>query len=142
MSLTRRPASESDVPFLLQLRRQSMDRHLNATGTTTSESDHLARLRYRFDCAEVLLQEGHPVGLLKVSRHGQDWKIIQIQLISALQGRGFGASLLKQVIARSLGMVKTGRLFRFSSYLHCKAEASVLAYSSRSLPKPPQQVRI
>lgn len=79
-----------------------MDQHLNATGASTSKSDHLARLRYRFDCAEVLLQEGNPVGLLKVSRDGRDWKIIQIQLASKLQGQGFGAQLLKQIITEAV----------------------------------------
>jgi len=101
INLTRRQATESDVPFLMRLRRESMDRHLAATGASTSESEHLARLRYRFDCAEVLLQEGNPVGLLKVSRDGRDWKVIQIQLVSRLQGQGLGAKLLKQVIAEA-----------------------------------------
>lgn len=102
MNLTRRQAAESDVPFLMRLRRESMDEHLNATGASTSEADHLARLRYRFDCAEVLLQDGNPVGLLKVSRDGQDWKVIQIQLVSELQGQGLGASLLKQVMTEAI----------------------------------------
>ena len=98
MILTRRHATESDVPFLMRLRHESMDRHLDATGASTSETDHLARLRYQFDCAEVLLRDGNPVGLLKVSRDGPDWKVVQIQLVCELQGQGLGASLLKQVI--------------------------------------------
>ena len=102
MNLTRRQAAESDVPFLMRLRRESMDKHLNATGASTSESDHLARLRYRFDCAEVLLQDANPVGLLKVSRDGQAWKVIQIQLVSELQGQGLGAKLLTQVIIEAV----------------------------------------
>ena len=102
MNLTRRQAAESDVPFLMRLRRESMDKHLNATGASTSESDHLARLQYRFDCAEVLLQDGKPVGLLKVSRDGRDWKVIQIQLVSELQGHGLGAKLLRQVITEAV----------------------------------------
>jgi len=68
MNLARRPAAGFNVPFLLQLRRQSMDQHLIASGASTSEDDYLARLMYRFDCVYVLRQEGHPVGLLKVSR--------------------------------------------------------------------------
>jgi ribosomal protein S18 acetylase RimI-like enzyme len=102
MNLARRQATESDVPFLMGLRRESMDQHLNATGASTSESDHLARVRYRFDCAEVLLQEGNPVGLLKVARDGRDWKVIQIQLVSKLQGQGLGAKLLNQVITEAV----------------------------------------
>ena len=102
MNLTPRQPAESDVPILMRLRRESMDKHLNATGASTSESDHLARLRYRFDCAEVLLQDANPVGLLKVSRDGQAWKVIQIQLVSELQGQGLGAKLLTQVIIEAV----------------------------------------
>ena len=102
MNLARRKATQSDVPFLMRLRRESMDKHLRATGASTSESNHLARLRYRFDCAEVLLQDDHPVGLLKVSRDDRNWKVIQIQLVSKLQGQGLGTTLLKQVIAEAV----------------------------------------
>jgi ribosomal protein S18 acetylase RimI-like enzyme len=101
MDLMRRGATEADIPFLLRLRRQSMDRHLIASGAGTSECDHLARLMYRFDCAEVLLEDDVPVGLLKLSRDGRDWRLIQIQLVPGLQGRGFGTRLLQEVVAEA-----------------------------------------
>jgi len=100
--LSRRRATDSDVPFLMRLRRETMEAHLMAAGLSMSEADHLARLRHRYDCAEVLLQDGHAVGLLKLSRDGSDWEIIQFQLLSRLQGQGLGASVLKQVIAEAL----------------------------------------
>jgi len=78
-----------------------MDIHLSASGASTGDDDHLARLMHRFDCAEVLLQDGVPVGLLKVTRDSAPWKIIQIQLIPELQGRGLGAHVLGQVIAEA-----------------------------------------
>jgi ribosomal protein S18 acetylase RimI-like enzyme len=99
--LSRRPATEQDVPFLLALRHQSMDQHLAASGASTSEADHLSRLMYRFDCAEVLLRNRIPVGLLKVARDPPEWKIIQIQFMPELQGKGLGALLLHQVIAEA-----------------------------------------
>jgi len=79
-----------------------MDPHLNATGVNMDDSDHLARLRHRFDCAKVLLHDGNPVGLLKVSRDNQDWEIIQVQLAPEHRGHGLGAKLLKQVIAEAV----------------------------------------
>jgi GNAT superfamily N-acetyltransferase len=82
----------------MDLRRRTMDAHLAASGASTGEEDHLARLMYRFDCAEVLLRDGIPVGLLKISRDGTPWKLIQIQLVPELQGRGLGADLLASVI--------------------------------------------
>jgi len=79
-----------------------MEAHLMAAGLGMSEADHRARLAHRYDCAEVLLQDDRPVGLLKLSRDGRDWEVIQFQLLSRLQGQGLGTSVLKQVIAEAL----------------------------------------
>ncbi|HZX79830.1 MAG TPA: GNAT family N-acetyltransferase [Lysobacter sp.] len=95
---TSRPATEDDVPFLLALRRQTMDPHLAASGADTSEAHHLERLRRGFEHARVLELDGRPVGLLKVHRAPGEWEIIQIQLGPELQGRGVGRALLQQVI--------------------------------------------
>ena len=97
--LARRAATADDAPFLLALRRTTMDPHLSASGVTTSEEHHRARLDYRFDCAEVLLHEGVPAGLLKVARDDSPWTVIQIQLVPELQGRGLGGEILAEVIA-------------------------------------------
>lgn len=110
LELSRRAATEEDIPFLLGLRRKTMDRHLQASGASTSEADHQSRLMYRFECAELLLQGDVPVGLLKVARDGLDWQLIQIQLIPELQGRGLGAELLSEVIAEADAAGATLRL--------------------------------
>ena len=75
-----------------------MNGHLIASGASISEDHHMARLAHRFECAEILLHEGAPVGLLKVSRDDLDWTIIQIQLVPDYQGGGIGAGLLGDVI--------------------------------------------
>ncbi len=96
--LTLRPATESDMPFLLELRRQTMDVHLAASGVTASDADHLGRVRSAFHCANVVLLAGEPVGLLKVLRAGRQWKLMQVQLTPAVQGKGMGAMLLRSLI--------------------------------------------
>ena len=101
MQLDRRPATESDIPFLLSLRRETMDSHLAASGASTSDESHVARLMYHFDCSEVLLSDGEPVGLVKVRRLPQEWEIVQIQLISRIQGQGVGGSLLEELLAEA-----------------------------------------
>jgi ribosomal protein S18 acetylase RimI-like enzyme len=78
-----------------------MDTHLSASGASTDDDEHLARLMYRHDCAEVLLEGGVPVGLLKVARDRAPWELIQIQLLPELQGRRLGAALLERVIAEA-----------------------------------------
>ena len=101
MNLSRRPATEADVPFLLALRRETMDAHLAASGALTTDAYHLERLMYRFECAEVLLADGVPSGLLKVARSAPCWEIVQIQLSQRLQGRGMGRVLLEQILAEA-----------------------------------------
>lgn len=105
MDIVKRPATGADLPYLMWLRRETMDRHLLASGESPTEDYHRQRLHDRYDCAEVLLLEGRPVGLLKVARDPGSWEIIQIQLDPSLQGRGLGRKLLEQVIgeARAAG---------------------------------------
>lgn len=98
MKLERRPAMPGDIPWLLQLRRTTMDPHLAATGASTAEAHHRERLMDRFECAQVLLEGGRPVGLLKLCRDGGEWHLVQIQLVPELQGQGIGGALLREVI--------------------------------------------
>jgi ribosomal protein S18 acetylase RimI-like enzyme len=65
----------------------------------------MRRVLFRLDCAQVILLAKQPVGLLKVSRDGKDWDLIQIQLAPSFQGQGFGTELIQSVIteARNAG---------------------------------------
>ena len=99
MRLDRRKATESDIPFLLSLRRETMGSHLVASGADCSDESHLARLMYHFDYAEVLTNNGNPVGLLKVRREPEAWEIVQIQLSCQIQGNGVGRTLLEGILA-------------------------------------------
>ncbi len=103
--LTLRPATESDMPFLLELRRQTMSKHLAASGVIASEADHLGRVRAAFHCATIVLHAGEPVGLLKVVREGRQWELVQVQLTPSVQGKGLGGVLLRTLVehARSEG---------------------------------------
>ncbi len=99
--IERRPATQEDIPFLLALRRTTMDAHLAASGADTGEANHMQRLMGAFDCAQVLLLEGRPIGMLKVKRGEREWKIIQIQVVPEMQGKGLGAQILSEVITEA-----------------------------------------
>lgn len=101
MQLDRRTATEADIPFLLSLRRETMDVHLVASGASATDQSHLLRLMHHFDCAEVLIRNGEPVGLLKVRRSPAVWEIVQIQLGSRVRGRGIGTRLLEELLAQA-----------------------------------------
>ncbi len=62
----------------------------------------LARVRVRFDCARIVMQQGQAVGLLKLVREGPVWELVQIQLSPALQGQGLGRRLIEAVLDEAL----------------------------------------
>jgi len=95
--LERRAATQQDIPFLIELRRQTMTAHQIAAGIDPSDEERRTRVLVRYDCAEILLHHGRPVGLLKVAREGTDWELIQIQLLPELQGKGLGKQLLRSL---------------------------------------------
>ncbi len=97
-ALTFRAATEADIPFLLELRRQTMSEHLRLSGIDPSESERRERVLASFDCAEIILLSGTPVGLLKVVRTPDDWNLVQIQILPEKQGRGFGSTILKKLL--------------------------------------------
>jgi ribosomal protein S18 acetylase RimI-like enzyme len=96
-----RPASDTDVPFLVALRQQTMTRHFVASGVVPSEEQHRARVLYRFECAQIVECDGKPAGLWKVARDGLDWQLIQIHLAPELQGQRVGESLIRGLIDES-----------------------------------------
>jgi ribosomal protein S18 acetylase RimI-like enzyme len=100
-----RRATQEDMSFLLELRQETMNPHLVASGLVPSREEHVRRILYRFDCAQVVQLAGEAVGLLKVARDEKDWHVIQIQLKPSLQGQGLGTQLIQTVIeeARDAG---------------------------------------
>jgi len=96
--LTFRAATEADIPFLLELRRQTMSEHLRLSGVDPSDSERRARVLANFESAEIILLAGAQVGLLKVVRDPDNWDLVQIQILPEKQGGGLGSSILKKLI--------------------------------------------
>lgn len=96
--VNRRKAERSDVAFLVQLRRETMGPHQAASGATESEEELLGKVLENYECAEVLVQDELPVGLLKIRREGSDWELFQIQIIPSLQRRGIGTGLIRELV--------------------------------------------
>lgn len=96
-----RAATKADVPFLLALRQLTMEEHLLASGTESSGALHLARVMYCFEYAQVIEQDGAPIGLLKLRRDDDAWHIIQFQLSPHMQGHGLGRRLMGRTIAEA-----------------------------------------
>ena len=93
-----RPATEADLTFLLELRRQTMSEYLRASGVPQSAAEMEQRVRLRFDCAQIVVSEREPIGLFKAVRDGREWALLQIQIAPAHQGRGIGAGLIRELL--------------------------------------------
>lgn len=96
--LSRRKATQADIPFLLELRRETMSHHLAASGIDQTEEEHMGRVLVHYESAEILIQENRAVGLVKVVRDGPNWELLRVQLSPSIQGQGIGTTLLQQLV--------------------------------------------
>ena len=100
-SVALRPANEADIPFLLGLRAQTMEPHHLVAGIAHSPTEQEARVRSHFECAQVLELYGQRIGLLKVLREPNEWRIVQIQLLPSHQRARIGSNLISSVLAEA-----------------------------------------
>lgn len=98
IDLALQPATDDDLPFLLALRKSTMQEHLQRAGAPLDDEHHLARIRYHFDDAQIVWLNGRPAGLFKHYRDPGGWRIVQIQIDPAFQGQGLGRRLLESVL--------------------------------------------
>ncbi|MDQ0626883.1 ribosomal protein S18 acetylase RimI-like enzyme [Paraburkholderia graminis] len=97
-AITLRPASADDETFLFELRKATMTEHLARVGEPADDAEHRARLLHRYDAARVICVDGTPAGLLKAHRSDTEWRVVQLQIAPALQGRGIGERALHTVL--------------------------------------------
>jgi ribosomal protein S18 acetylase RimI-like enzyme len=71
------------------------------SGISLSNEDHLLRINYLFDQAQVIVLEGQDIGLLKVDEQGSNIEIVQIQIDPKFQGKGIGRQVVSNVIDKS-----------------------------------------
>jgi len=98
---TLRPAGDGDRPFLLALRRATMDPHFARLGLARSDDEHRLRIDHRFDAASIVERDGRAIGLFKVVRDATPWVLEQIQLLPEAQGSGLGGALLADLVAQA-----------------------------------------
>ena len=106
MDLSYRAAKVEDLQFLLQLRIDTMQEHMQRVGWPTDDASHQMRIMYKFEQAEIILCQGQRVGLLKAYANEDCWHIVQVQVGSNFQGRGIGASAVQKIIAIASGEKK------------------------------------
>lgn len=101
LNLSTRPAILADEPFLMRLRRLTMDEHIERVGRAVDDAAHRARVMVNFDAAKIVCLDGEPIGLLKDYRGDEEWVLVQIQLLPEHQGKGIGEQLIRTVLAQA-----------------------------------------
>jgi ribosomal protein S18 acetylase RimI-like enzyme len=99
--ITLRAATPADEQFLFDLRRATMEEHLERAGEPTDDDAHWARLRYRYDDAHIVCSGPERLGLFKFFREPGEWTIVQIQILPGWQGHGIGAQLIGELLRQA-----------------------------------------
>jgi GNAT superfamily N-acetyltransferase len=89
-----RQAQQSDIGYLLQLRKASMGEHLIAAGLDLSDQQHLERVNEFFADSTIILMNNEPIGLIKIAVLANKLHIRQLQIIPIHQGKGIGGKVL------------------------------------------------
>lgn len=99
------PATDADIPFLVSLRRVTVQPHRAAAGIPEEDQQIYAKVRKDFDVASLITHNNVPIGVFKARRTTSAWSISQVQLLPDWQGRGIGTELVSQFVreARAKG---------------------------------------
>lgn len=103
MNITLRPALESDLAFLIALRTNTMQQYLKQAGMPTDKEDFIQRIRYKFECANIVLVDEQPAGLFKAEYIESEnmWYLIQIQIHPDFQNQKIGSYLIGRLIDKA-----------------------------------------
>lgn len=86
------------MEYLLGLRKTTMNEHLLRAGLSISDEEHIKRILYQYEGAEIILLNAEPIGLLKLNRQPTSIEIIQIQIDPQYQGKGIGQEVIQFII--------------------------------------------
>ena len=100
--LSYQKATFQDLDYLLWLREETMTEHFLKTGISATQQDHIDRVLFCFDNAQLIFLNGQRIGLLKVVEDAERIELVQIQLEPAHQGKGIGQEVLNSIIEKSL----------------------------------------
>ena len=99
MTFLLRPAVETDIDFLLDLRLVTMDAHLRAMGVCFSREQHRERVLLEFEHARVITVNDEAIGMVKYLRKDDALHLQQLQVLPEWQGRGIGRQVMDHLIA-------------------------------------------
>jgi ribosomal protein S18 acetylase RimI-like enzyme len=102
MAITYTKATETDIDYLLWLRRETMGQHLKKSGISLTRDEQLLRVNYLFDQAKIVYLDNEKIGLLKLDDKENIVEIVQVQIDPIFQGKGLGRQIVASVIEKAL----------------------------------------
>jgi ribosomal protein S18 acetylase RimI-like enzyme len=100
INLSVRPARESDLSFLWQLRQLTMKQHVeNSYGWIEEDQKSYAREHLRY--AKIFSCNGLDIGVIKVVEYENELFLSQLQVHPEWCGKGIGHSLLAALVERA-----------------------------------------
>lgn len=94
-------AKPEDVPFLLTLRKRTMNEHLLRASFPVDDEYHLARIHEAYNDSLIIYLNERKVGLIKLSKREKSLHIRQLQILPEFQNKGVGSKVLSVVIQKS-----------------------------------------
>lgn len=92
-------ATDKDFDFLFNLRLKTMVSHLEKAGLYLTREQQYERVTYEYKCSHLIRVCGSLIGLLKFKENEKTIEIMQLQILPEFQGKGYGKSVIKHVIA-------------------------------------------
>lgn len=97
MEFTLRPASAADYEWLWELKRMTMQAHVEATWGSWDDAAQEAFFRRSFspETVQLILVDAANAGLLHLERKPSELFLANIQIHPAFQNRGLGTAVIK-----------------------------------------------
>jgi len=94
-------ALSSDLPFLVDLRLNTMDEHMKNQGLYLSVDEHKERVLFQFHYFHLVKHDNVVIGAVKYEDFESLTYIHQIQVRPEYQGRGYGRQILELIMHQS-----------------------------------------
>jgi ribosomal protein S18 acetylase RimI-like enzyme len=110
MTITRRPETSADEPFLRRMIIASVAQELMAWTWPEAMRDHLLgiqytaklgalRANYPAATSEIILVDGEPAGWIFLDESADNIHLAEIMVLIELRGKGVGSSVMREVLA-------------------------------------------
>ena len=103
MELNLRQATESDKPYLFELRKLTMSIHLENSGLCITDDEHMERLNDRYQHSFIVFHKQDKIGYIKYVQNSHEINLIQLQIDPKFQSKGFGSGIVNKILGIGRG---------------------------------------